>query len=450
MTTRVLRLIPVFAFLFATMALSPSTVTLSTALAQKSANEILGLRGSRSARGVRSATSRTPTQTVAAQQPAPDDTTLETIEDETILSEIEMLDYNLSTSRFWARTEYLLWWSKGMNAPPLVTTGPTTETGALGQAGTTIVFGDQALNQDVRSGGKISFGFFPWENPSRSIEVNYLGLAQERTSFSASNLAGMVLSRPFFNLQPATGDARQDSQFVATPADLNGTINIQADTDFQSGELLFRQLLIDRPDYSLNFLLGYRFTRLDDSLLISEDITVTGTGTGQTIGTTIDLYDLFDTTNDFHGANLGFAASYQQPGWSVDVLMKVAFGSTRSTITIDGQTTSTVPGSGAATSAGGLLAMPSNIGRYQEDHFTAIPELGATFRYQISPRVHATLGYSLIYWSKVARATEQIDFDLNPTQLPPGPFAGAPRPEYKFTTTDFWAQGINFGLECVF
>jgi hypothetical protein len=60
------------------------------------------------------------------------------------------------------------------------------------------------------------------------------------------------------------------------------------------------------------------------------------------------------------------------------------------------------------------------------------------------------VGYSFIYWSRVARAVDQIDRDVNITQQPPGPFVGAPRPEFILRTTDFWAQGLNFGLEWKF
>jgi hypothetical protein len=51
----------------------------------------------------------------------------------------------------------------------------------------------------------------------------------------------------------------------------------------------------------------------------------------------------------------------------------------------------------------------------------------------------------------VARPGEQIDREINPTQLPRfnggGNLAGAGRPAFTFKDNDFWVQGINFGLE---
>ena len=47
----------------------------------------------------------------------------------------------------------------------------------------------------------------------------------------------------------------------------------------------------------------------------------------------------------------------------------------------------------------------------------------------------------------VARAGEQIDFVVNSNQVAP-PIPGGPaRPAFNFNGSDFWAQGLNFGLE---
>ena len=36
---------------------------------------------------------------------------------------------------------------------------------------------------------------------------------------------------------------------------------------------------------------------------------------------------------------------------------------------------------------------------------------------------------------------------MNASQFPPGTLSGAARPNFVFHTTDFWAQGLNVGLE---
>jgi hypothetical protein len=56
------------------------------------------------------------------------------------------------------------------------------------------------------------------------------------------------------------------------------------------------------------------------------------------------------------------------------------------------------------------------------------------------------VGYDLLYWSDVARAPDQIDRRINPSQIPPGALLGVSRPEHTLRTTDFWAQGLTLGV----
>ena len=89
----------------------------------------------------------------------------------------------------------------------------------------------------------------------------------------------------------------------------------------------------------------------------------------------------------------------------------------------------------------------TNSGTNRGDGFTAIPELGLTVGYDITPRLKATFGYTFLYWSRLIRPADQVDTDLNPTQFPPGTLVGYPAPKAKFVVTDYWAQGLNFGLD---
>ena len=51
------------------------------------------------------------------------------------------------SNRLWFRGEALLWWTRGGQTPPLLTTSPGStpqaQAGVLGQPNTTILFGDQ-------------------------------------------------------------------------------------------------------------------------------------------------------------------------------------------------------------------------------------------------------------------------------------------------------------------
>jgi hypothetical protein len=132
----------------------------------------------------------------------------------------------------------------------------------------------------------------------------------------------------------------------------------------------------------------------------------------------------------------------------VDLLGKIALGNTRSNVRIAGSSLITEDNE-SVSYEGGFLAQRTNIGSYSHDTFAVVPELGINVGYQINPCWRATLGYTFIYWSQVARAGDQIDRDLNPDLLPPEQQAVTThlRPEYNLSYTDFWAQGLTVGLE---
>jgi hypothetical protein len=97
---------------------------------------------------------------------------------------------------------------------------------------------------------------------------------------------------------------------------------------------------------------------------------------------------------------------------------------------------------------GGILALPSNYGVYNLNDFAMIPELGATVGLDLTDRLRLTAGYSLMYWSKVVRAGDQVDLNVNTSQFPPAAAAaGNPNPHFPYAFTDFWAQGLNVGLD---
>ena len=74
--------------------------------------------------------------------------------------------------------------------------------------------------------------------------------------------------------------------------------------------------------------------------------------------------------------------------------------------------------------------------------------------YQLTPQIKLFAGYSLLWFSTVARAGEQIDPVGNTTVFPilsgNGPLVGPARPAFRFVESDFWAQGLNFGVEVAF
>lgn len=357
------------------------------------------------------------------------------------------------TPRPWVRAEYLLWWIDGYHAPPLATTSPIGTdrnlAGELGQPTTDILFGGETLSNDASSGGRIRFGLWLDDASACGVEASYLGLGRNRSTFQAGSPLPGILARPFDNFEPGLEGA--DAELVAYPGQFDGSLQIRNETELQGVEVLYRQALRRSCRLQLDWLAGWRFNRLDEDLLISDFRRSIADDSGLRLGTTVQEYDHFATSNHFHGGELGLVAQWRCCRWSWEASGKLALGNNRTEVAIDGSTTVTVPIPGAppdvAVTPAGLLAQSTNSGLHTKDVFAVVPELGVTVGYQLSARLRATFGYTFLYWSQVARPGDQIDLDVNPSQLTSNGLVGAPRPQFQWIGSDMWAQGMNFGLD---
>jgi hypothetical protein len=280
-----------------------------------------------------------------------------------------------------------------------------------------------------------------------------------------SNFFGRpILARPFFNINPTDADgsfdppAREDAELVAFPQVIAGRVGVAASNSLHSTGIRLRRRMCCNTFgcsdpcscgplgfSSIDFLFGYRYLRLKDTLIITEDLTSLDPDfPGQW-----DIYDRFETKNEFSGLELGTVWEGGRRRWTWEVLTKLALGNVRQRVYIDGGTTATPLVGDSQDFTGGLLAQSSNMGSYRRDEFAMVPEISASLGYRITPRLTGTFGYSFVYWSQVVRPGDQIDLDLNPDFLPPeaDPLTGAARPVFAFRDTDFWTQGLRVGLD---
>ena len=349
--------------------------------------------------------------------------------------------------RVWFRAEYLLWWTKSTEVPTLVTTSPDgtpqPQAGVLGQTGTDVLFSNGAVNPGLRSGGRFNLGY--WFCPrcqENGIEASSLFLANRVVGFDVASGGSPILAQPFFNTQTGL----QDSLVVAYPGVNTGSVNVTVASALLSSDLVWRHAMVREECYRLDFLAGYRYARFNEDLVSTTSTTSYGDTSGLVpTGTMINATDRFTARNDFNGGELGVATQTDSGRWTLNLLAKAAIGNTRSRV--NGTTVTAVPQQAIVTNTGGLYALPTNIGDYTQNHISVIPELGATLDFRLTGRLKLSFGYTFLYWSRVARPGNLIDPNINPTQLPPGQLSGMPAPQLKFVPTDFWAQGLNLGLE---
>jgi hypothetical protein len=352
------------------------------------------------------------------------------------------------TSRFWFRGDYLLWWLKESPVPPLVTTSPLGTprdlAGVLGAPGTGILY--QGDGNPERSGGRFTLGF--WFDPDRTIglESTTLFIAERSMTFRDVSTGVPILARPFFNVASGT----EASELVAYPGVLAGGVAVSSADQLWGTELDLRVNVCRGCIWHVDGLAGVRFLGLDEHLGIAEGLIVPS-GSGALGGSTIIVQDAFSTHNLFVGGQAGLDVGFQRGRWSVDFLGKVALGNTHEEQTISGSTQFNVPGLPPSVQPGGLYALPSNSGHFSRDRFAVVPEAGILIGFQITRCLRAVIGYTFLYNSAVLRPGNQIDRSINVTQLPsqvgPGTLVGAARPTPMFHGSDFWAQGLSFGLE---
>jgi hypothetical protein len=126
----------------------------------------------------------------------------------------------------------------------------------------------------------------------------------------------------------------------------------------------------------------------------------------------------------------------------------VALGGTIEQLRVNGGTFTNF-----ASAPGAYLAQPTNMGAMSQSQFAVVPELNLNFGVRLNPWASIVVGYSFLYVSSVARPGDQIDRVINPSQAPAitgnfaGNLSGPARPALNIRDTDFWAQGLNFGLQ---
>jgi hypothetical protein len=349
----------------------------------------------------------------------------------------------------WLDGEALLWWQRDSRLPPLVTTSPQASLGVLGRPGTRVLFGG-TVDDEERTGGRFRAGVWLDDERTWGLESAFLFLGERSARFSAGSAGAPLLARPFVD----AGTGQQDAEQVANLAvpslplllPLTGRVTVTAPSRLWGVEADGVRALARGCSYGIDLLGGFRYLRLDEGLAIAEDLRVPA-GAAQEAGTHFLVDDDFGTRNHFYGGELGTRAAWWRGAWSLEVLGKVALGVSQQLADVRGSTQITTPGLGPQNFTGGLLALPSNIGHYSRDHFAVLPEAGVTLGYHLTDGLRATVGYSFLYWSSVARPGDQVDLVVNTAQLPPGTARSSAQPAFTFHGTPYWAQGASFGLE---
>jgi hypothetical protein len=114
-------------------------------------------------------------------------------------------------------------------------------------------------------------------------------------------------------------------------------------------------------------------------------------------------------------------------------------------VEITGASLTVAPNTPPVVGEGGIFALPSNIGNYERDQFTFIPEINLKLGYALSRHWTATIGYSFLYFDNVALSGDLIDTQIDGLQQA-GVSAGT-YPQFSWADSSYWLQGIDFGIQ---
>ena len=374
-----------------------------------------------------------------------------------------MTTETVAVCRAWARVDYLLWWVKDAPLPvPLVTTGNPSVgfdpnfvntvniAGAIGQPGTQVLLGDHNIHFRPFSGMQLTLGSWIDDDQYFALEGSGFFLERHTNMFAAASdsTGHPPLYFPIFSdiagaerAVPIADPLRQFSGNVLVASNLR-LWGAQANAMFN----LLRYLGME-----FSVLGGFRYADLRENLQIYNSTT------DLIFGNVAVLNDSFGTLNQFYGGQFGGRFCVLLNGLSLETTGAIALGTTHQEVAIMGEISQpaanalTPPGPGSF--PGGLFAQSTNIGRRRADPFTTLLSFELRLGYDIAPRIRASVGYDILYWNEVVRPGNQINHSVNLSQnaiLDPsgvGKLVGPAQPAPLFNRSDFWAQGLNIGLE---
>jgi hypothetical protein len=394
----------------------------------------------------------------------------------------------------WANAEFLLWWIKDDDIPVLLTTGPAeVPVAVLGSPTTTVLLSGDDLEHEEFIGARFSAGYHFGHCCPLGIEGTFFFLDERTRGGSFNSDQFPVLARPFFSLNRGT----EFSEVLAFPGVATGGLGASLSSRLLGAEInltgdlcpccppcppcpapacggcsdplgcadcgrcggrfgCLKALCACAPPPCVRYtkvLVGFRYVDLDEELAITETTSIAADAEdfGDLAGANVLIRDRFATRNRFYGPQIGAATNFSWGRVTLDLRGKVAFGVNQEDVNILGSQAVTLATGERRFFQGGLLALPSNIGRSNQNEFAVVPELGVNLGYQVCNFFAVYVGYNLLYISDVVRPGGQIDRVLDETLIPNFVTAQAPaavaRPVAPFKQTDFWAQGVNFGFE---
>lgn len=368
---------------------------------------------------------------------------------------------NRAVNWLYSQTELLSGFISKGDAAPIATTGTPFSRGILGETGTEAL--GNANKFGTANGVRQTVGI--WLTPSRKFGFEVSGYAFERRTSNVSiqsNGAGSpLIARPFFDL--STGN--QDSRVIAFPGFFVGRLSAIATNRNFGAESNFIFNFIERENFSLDFVNGFRFLTVQESLTIRDVSRAINGPTGDGLNVfegiiysppaTVSVVDQVKTANRFYGYSLGLRGSGEINRINYSITGKIALGGVRQRQESFGETAFFQDGTNlTAVNPAGMIFYPGNNGLVNRTKFAIVPELNLKLGYRISNRISTYIGYDAIFLSDAVRPYDSIGRPLNsnilPTSLNFGIPFGPASPGRQIQSSDFMIHTFSSGIMVAF
>jgi hypothetical protein len=369
------------------------------------------------------------------------------------VSPYEYLD---AGGRWHATWEFLYWWNtNGADLPPMAGTG----FGGFVGVGEVSLAGGVGAGLDFRGnpGGRLTWGYWCGDGECDTYGWDVIFFTVPETGLTLRTEHAPAAGRNFKDARTGA----ESSLLIAFPGVATGNLTIDATTHTWGTDLNVLANLINDPvvdGYRLDLHLGLRYLELLETLRLAS---VTGFFREDLppefesfTGDTIQVYDNFLNRNQFFGPQVGVIFTLYGEVGDLELRGKVACGTTHQTNVINGFQIRNDDDGRETISSGGLLALPSNIGKHTKEYFTIVPEMTATLRKRVCDNLYFTVGGTFIFWNRVIRPGDQIDRVVDLNQLPnfgtPGPLlSGVARPGVNFNQSYYTIYGLTIGAQFV-
>jgi hypothetical protein len=341
----------------------------------------------------------------------------------------------------------LYWHFRSAPLPPLVVGGnPALPNPGLPGGGN--VFPLSASERDLGqfNGARVTIG--DWFDPDGELggEVSGFVFARRGTADTFTGSANQTVSVPVIGTNGSTGvyDFSFPGRFV-------DAITLRTADQLWGAEANLLHRWYDNGKFSVDSLFGFRYLQFNERVDLmgqSQSVGATATFLGANLpaGSSVLTIDTFRANTSFYGGQLGARAEARQGIFTVNVYGKGGVGANVQTLRVDGNTV--VPGVGLA--LGGVRALPTNIGHFNNTEVSLFGETGIQLGLQVSKHLALRAGYNLLYWTEVLRPGNVISPTLTRSQVPIDQTFNArtpaTQPVIAFRSSDFLAHGLVVGI----